>query len=227
MKWLVSGAIFVVAITLISLTESAQDPVRPSSPQVPPPPSPGVITPGVAPEAQRVSVVGCVQREVGGRGVAGREFILTNAALTASGSEVAGTVGNDAVVPSVSVYQLTGTNEAQMNQYVGARVEIVGVVTGGSPAGVSPGGTVPGGGSGGSSTGSGVGGGSLTGGAAGGSLGGPTGGSITGSTGGSTTGGADGSTTGVGSGAAVTVRAPLRELEITSVRAAAGTCATR
>ncbi len=226
MKWLVAGTLFIAAIALISLVETVPDSTGTPSLQAQQEASPSVSTPGASPE-QRVSIAGCVRREAGGRGVPGREFVLTNAAMIAGGSEVAGTVGSDAAVATnTSVYRLTGANEAQVNQYVGARVEIVGVVTGGSPAGVSPGGIVPGGGSGGSLTGSGVGIGSSTGGAAGGSPGGPSGGSTTGSTGGSTTGGASGSAIGSGATAQTPARREVvRDLEVTSVRPTVGPCA--
>ena len=107
---------------------------------------------------QQVTVTGCVQREadyrrardagrggVVGTGVgAGNEFVLANAAM--SGAAPTGTAGTSS---TGTAYELTGKNEGQVQQYVGKRVEISGMLkaaattasgqpTGGATAGAPP-----------------------------------------------------------------------------------------
>jgi hypothetical protein len=102
---------------------------------------------------QQVTVTGCVQREsdyrrahdagrggVAGTGVgAGNEYVLTSASM--SGAGATGT--------AAAAYELTGTNEGQLAQHVGKRVEISGKLkaaetgasgrpTGGATAGKPP-----------------------------------------------------------------------------------------
>lgn len=107
---------------------------------------------------QQVTVTGCVQREadyrrardagrggVVGTGVgAGNEFVLANASM--SGGAPTGTAGTSS---TGTAYELTGKNEGQVQQYVGKRVEISGMLkaaattasgqpTGGATAGAPP-----------------------------------------------------------------------------------------
>lgn len=114
---------------------------------------------------QEVILTGCVQREADyrsakdkGRGGAmgtgagaGNEFVLTDASISPAGGEsgapaATGTSGSSSVK---SDYELTGSNEGQVSQYVGQRVEITGKLkkgetaasgqpTGGATAGAPP-----------------------------------------------------------------------------------------
>ena len=110
---------------------------------------------------QQVTITGCVQREtdyrrardagrggVAGTGVgAANEFVLINASM-GTASRATGTTGaagsaptGTGVVATGAAYELTGTNERQVAQYVGQRVEISGklkaaeVGTSGRPTG--------------------------------------------------------------------------------------------
>jgi hypothetical protein len=122
---------------------------------------------------QQVTIAGCVQREEDyrkannlGRGGAvgtgvgvGNEFVLINvspAGTTADASApksdaatgTAGTTGAAGASAKAQAYELTGSNEGQVAQYVGRRVEIVGKLkaaesgpagpTGGATAGTPP-----------------------------------------------------------------------------------------
>jgi hypothetical protein len=107
---------------------------------------------------QQVTVTGCVLREadyrraqdagkggVAGTGVgAGNEFVLTNASM--SGAKPTGTAGTSA---TETAFELSGKNEGQVQQYIGKRVEISGMLkaaattssgqpTGGATAGAPP-----------------------------------------------------------------------------------------
>jgi hypothetical protein len=107
----------------------------------------------------QITVTGCVQREadyrrsrdagqggVAGTGVgAGNEFILADASASTSPAAGARTEPNPTGTSGSSAataYELTGSNEGQVAQYVGKRVEITGTL---KPAEVSAGGKPTGG----------------------------------------------------------------------------------
>jgi hypothetical protein len=117
----------------------------------------------------QITVTGCVQKEadyrsardagrggVAGSGVgAGNEFILANASMSTStaagvrtGADPATPTGTSGAAAGTA-YELSGSNEGQVAQYVGKRVEITGVLkpadvgasgkpTGGATAGQPP-----------------------------------------------------------------------------------------
>jgi hypothetical protein len=99
----------------------------------------------------QMTLVGCVQREaeyrqakaVGRGGAAGtgagvgNEFVLVAASRSTSGAPPANPATPEAVGTSGSAgdaYELTGSSEGQLEQYVGRRVEIVGTVKEGASA---------------------------------------------------------------------------------------------
>jgi hypothetical protein len=115
---------------------------------------------------QQVTITGCVQREsdyrsakdkgrggAAGTGVGvGNEFVLTDASIasgtTAESTTATGTSGSS-MSGSGTDFELTGSNEGQVEQYVGKRVEITGKLkpaetdasgraTGGATAGAPP-----------------------------------------------------------------------------------------
>jgi len=138
------------------------------TPQTPPQPQPSVSTPAHTQHAaETVTIVGCVQAEADyrkannlgrggavGTGVgAGNEFVLVNASKSmASGTPPAGATPGTATGTTGSAageaYELTGSNESQVSQFAGKRVEIVGKLkpaetgaagpTGGPTAGTPP-----------------------------------------------------------------------------------------
>lgn len=152
-----SASICVAGVLALGVTAFAQ--------------SSGQATPSSQPSAssstdQQVTLTGCVQREsdyrsakdkgrggAAGTGVGvGNEFILTDASLSAEGSSsssgATGTSGSSTSA-SGSDYELTGSNEGEVGQYVGRRVEITGKLkaaetdasgraTGGATAGTPP-----------------------------------------------------------------------------------------
>jgi hypothetical protein len=120
-----------------------------------------------AQQDQQVTITGCVQRESDyrraqsagaggavGTGVGvGNEFILAEASMgsSTSTSSAVGTAGGASTASAGSTkmaYELTGSNEGQVSQYVGQRVEITGKIkpaetgaagaTGGPTAGAPP-----------------------------------------------------------------------------------------
>ena len=92
-----------------------------------------------SPDAQQVTIVGCVQREAdyrrardAGKGGAagtgigvGNEFVLINASM-ATGAAAPGAAGQptgtSGVSTAMSAYELTGPNEGQLASHVGKRV---------------------------------------------------------------------------------------------------------
>jgi hypothetical protein len=123
--------------------------------------------------AQPVTIVGCVQREADyrsannlGRGGAvgtgvgvGNEFVLINASMSTSMTSTAGaatgtttgtagTAGGAATAGAGQAFEVSGEKEAQLEQYVGKRVEVVAKLkaaetgpagtTGGATAGKPP-----------------------------------------------------------------------------------------
>ena len=136
MKRTLSVAVGVVAATLLQTALVAQSPPPQSQP------------PATQPE-QQVTVIGCIQREsdyrqamdkgrggVAGTGVgAGDEFVLTNPSIKTQGLKP------DAA-PADQAYELTGTGEEKVKEFVGKRVEITGRL---KAAEVSPGGAPTGG----------------------------------------------------------------------------------
>jgi hypothetical protein len=116
---------------------------------------------------QQVTLTGCVQREsdyrsakdkgrggAAGTGVGvGNEFILTDASLSSAGSSTSAgestATGTSGSSKAGSDYELTGSNEGQVGEFVGKRVEITGKLksaetdasgrpTGGATAGAPP-----------------------------------------------------------------------------------------
>jgi hypothetical protein len=106
--------------------------------------------------AQQITLVGCIQsekefrqaRDKGKGGVAGtgigadNEYILTNASMAKQGL-------NPAAPAADTAYELTGSNEGKVKEFVGKRVEITGTLkaaattpagspTGGATAGAPP-----------------------------------------------------------------------------------------
>lgn len=125
----------------------------PAAAQTAPQPKSG--TTATQPEEQ-VTLVGCVQREAdyrqaqdkGRGGVAGTgvgvadEFVLTNASMPTQGLKPDSKAAD-------SAYELTGSNEEKVKEFVGKRVEITGklkaaeVTAGGSPTGGATAGRPP------------------------------------------------------------------------------------
>ena len=143
MKRMFVGSGAVMAAMLLTAAVSAQTPSTP--PQTPPP------TSGTAANqsGQRVTLIGCIQREsdyrqardqgkggVAGTGVGvGDEFVLTNASASTQGLKSEAT-------PADTAYELTGSNESKAKEFVGKRVEVQGTL---KPAAMSPAGTPTGG----------------------------------------------------------------------------------
>ena len=157
MKSIVSGSVCSAAVFTFGMVAFGQQPAQP-------PPQPA------QPAAdQQVTVTGCIQREadyrqardagrggVAGTGVgAGNEFILTNASVStgstagARPTEPASPAGTTGSAATTTAYELTGSNEGKVSQFVGRRVEISGKLkaaetaatgqpTGGATAGQPP-----------------------------------------------------------------------------------------
>ena len=107
-------------------------------------------------QAQQVTLMGCVQSEsdyrraqdkgrggVAGTGIgAGDEFVLINASMAKQGL-------NPPAAPADTAYELTGSNESKVKEFVGKRVEITGTLKaaetapGGKPTGGATAGTPP------------------------------------------------------------------------------------
>ena len=127
-----------MAAMILTAAVSAQTPSTP--PQTPP-------TSGTAANqsGQRVTLIGCIQREsdyrqardqgkggVAGTGVGvGDEFVLTNASASTQGLKSEAT-------PVDTAYELTGSNESKAKDFVGKRVEISGVLKPAETAGGAP-----------------------------------------------------------------------------------------
>ena len=138
MKITISSAVGAAAAATIALAASAQTPAQSSA-----------QSSSTAPD-QQVTVVGCVQREadyrkaqdagkggVAGTGVGvGNEFVLVDATTGTSAKPAAGgatpspapagATATSASSGSGAAYELTGTNEAQAEKFVGRRVEVTG-----------------------------------------------------------------------------------------------------
>ena len=153
MKSGVSGSACLAAVFTFGLVGFGQEPTQPQRTSA----------------DQQVTITGCVQREsdyrqardagrggVAGTGVgAGNEFVLTNASMSTGpagarpGAEPASPTGTAGSAAMARAYELTGSNEGQVGQYVGRRVEISGKLkaaetaptgqpTGGATAGQPP-----------------------------------------------------------------------------------------
>ena len=162
MKVMFSACTAIATAAILNVTVLAQTPAPPSS-QAPAAPT----VRASAQQAQQVTVVGCVRSEAdyrksqaaGRGGVAGtgigvtNEFVLANASIStgagpgapAASGTATGTGGSNT---ATMAYELTGSNEGQVGQYVGRRVEISGTLkpaevgatgpTGGPTAGAPP-----------------------------------------------------------------------------------------
>src|SRR5262245_46438055 len=144
MKRMFVGSGAVMAAMILTAAVSAQTPSTP--PQTPSPSTSGAA---MNQSGQRVTLIGCIQREsdyrqardqgkggVVGTGVGvGDEFVLTNASASTQGlkSEAA---------PADTAYELTGSNESKAKDFVGKRVEVTGTL---KPAAMAAAGTPTGG----------------------------------------------------------------------------------
>lgn len=154
MKARMTSGTFAAGLLALGTVAFAQAPSQ--EPQQPPP---GARTSA----GGQITVTGCVQREAdyrkahdagrggaAGTGVgAGNEFILADASAspsTRAGAEPSTPTGTSG---SSTAYELTGANEGQAAQFVGQRVEIIGMLkpaevaasgqpTGGATAGQPP-----------------------------------------------------------------------------------------
>lgn len=210
MKKLIAGGTCSAAVFAMSMVVFAQ---ATPSPTQSPAAAPAAQEAASASEAS-LTLVGCVQPEAdyrraknaGGGGVAGtgagvaNEFVLVNASPKAAGESAAAATPAEAVGTSGAAgeaYELTGSGEGQLQQYVGKRVEIVGKMKDAAGASHAPAVTA--------------------GGAA----------SATGSTGaaaGSATGSASGRPAPTGGVDVMGQDLRLKEFEVASVREASGTC---
>lgn len=163
-----SGLCAAAAVTLGMVAFAQTTEPKPGAPQT----QTGAQTPAAkpAPGSQQMTVTGCIQREadyrkasdagkggVAGTGVgAGNEFVLINASVSGgaapagtSGAAAGTATGTAGTAASGSAYELTGSNEGQVEKFVGKRVEIMGMVkpaettaagkpTGGPTAGAPP-----------------------------------------------------------------------------------------
>ena len=163
MKLIVSGALAAVvaaSLTVASAQSQAPSQTSPGASQTPStsPTTPSPSQPSTAAQsragAQQITVTGCIQREAdyrrstaAGRGGAagtglgvGNEFVLTNAAM-ANRPPAGATPGATAPAPTgttgsaATAYELTGPNEGKAETMVGKRVEIMGTLKAGDPAG--------------------------------------------------------------------------------------------
>jgi hypothetical protein len=155
----------VMTLSVVAFAQAAQQ--APAEPQTGSAASAQTKAGATAPAAQ-MTLVGCVQREadyrraqdagkggVAGTGIgAGNEFVLINASTAPAAGSPAATSGTAAGTPTGTggstgtAYELTGPNERQAEQYVGKRVEIMGMLkpaetgaagpTGGPTAGAPP-----------------------------------------------------------------------------------------
>lgn len=164
MKLLVSVAAGAVVATLLHTAVLAQAPQTPpqptpqTTPQTPPPAPPKATMPPAAQAGaeQQVVLVGCIQKESDfrqardkGRGGAagtgigtGDEFVLTNASMATQALKPAATI-------SETEFELTGSGEEKVKEFIGKRVQITGKLkaaemtaagrpTGGATAGTPP-----------------------------------------------------------------------------------------
>lgn len=145
MKSVFTGATCAAAVLATGIAVFAQTTQAPAQPAQTTPAPAADQSARPSDDAQPQStIVGCVQREadyrraknegsggVAGTGVGtGNEFVLTNAgsasAAAAQPSTAPGAVGTSGSMASGDAYELTGSGEGQLEQFVGRRVEIVG-----------------------------------------------------------------------------------------------------
>ena len=148
MKKLFTGGICSAVVLASGMAVFAQQPPAPPTAGSAPPAAQEPAPPSAA---QQMTVTGCVQREadyrrskdagkggVANTGVgAGNEFVLVGASAAGAAasasprpSETVGTSG-----AAGDAYELTGSGEGQLEQYVGKKVELVG-----KPKAMGPGG---------------------------------------------------------------------------------------
>jgi hypothetical protein len=159
MRAAISGALSTAAFAfaVAAFAQTAGQTPQPSTP------AGGTAAPQSSSSAdQQVTVSGCVQseadyrrsRSAGGGGVAGtgvgagNEFVLADASTSPTAGQPAPTGTAGGATPSGTAYELTGSNEGKVAQYVGKRVEISGKLkaaevgaagpTGGPTAGAPP-----------------------------------------------------------------------------------------
>ena len=140
MKLICSALTSLAMAAVLSVAVSAQEPASAPA-QTPASAQSAPAAPASAQDAQQVTIVGCVQSEAdyrktqgagsggaAGTGIgAGNEFVLMNAAMApAGGSGAATPTGTAGSARSGAAYELTGSNEGQVSQHVGRRVEITG-----------------------------------------------------------------------------------------------------
>jgi hypothetical protein len=164
MKSLLPCALSAAVILGSSMAVFAQATAQaPGSPQTPTTIKPATAQAGAA--GEKVTVVGCVQREADyrkannlGRGGAagsgvggGNEFVVANAMMApgaGGGAAASGAPTGTGGTASTTAYEVTGPNEGQLASHIGRRVEIVGMLkpaetgaagpTGGPTAGTPP-----------------------------------------------------------------------------------------
>jgi hypothetical protein len=145
-----------VALNLVVSAQAGQPPAQP------PTQSPAAAPQEMKASAQQVTIVGCVQKEADyraaknlgkggavGTGIgAGNEFVLTNASTAPPSAAAGEPVGTAGTAAGTDAFELTGSNEAKAEPFIGKRVEIVGTMkaaetgpagtTGGATAGKPP-----------------------------------------------------------------------------------------
>ncbi len=142
MKRLFGGGTCLAAVLAFGMVALAQSGPPPTQPPAQPPTTqqPATQQEMKAPE-QPVTIIGCVQKEADyrrarnlGKGGAagtgagvGNEFVLINAAISpAAAAEPETPTGTTGAPAGTDEFELTGSNEAQVEPFVGKRVEITG-----------------------------------------------------------------------------------------------------
>jgi hypothetical protein len=156
MKTGITGTTCITVVIGASMAVFAQTTERPKPPSTTQPAAEVQQPPAAAPAEVPVTLVGCVQREAeyrraqgAGRGGAagtgagvGNEFVLVRPSTAIAGATPpdAPTTGAPPAEPGTAgtagmagaAYELTGSAEGQLEQYVGRRVQIVGKMKSGS-----------------------------------------------------------------------------------------------
>jgi hypothetical protein len=138
MKSLATGICTAAALAL-SLTAFAQQPTPPSQPSQPPSAQqPPATQPKAESAAEQITLTGCVQSEedyrkakgmakggaVGTGAGVGNEFVIVMAKPAAGASGTPGAAGTSGAIDQA--YEVTGSKEGDLKQFVGQRVEVSG-----------------------------------------------------------------------------------------------------
>jgi hypothetical protein len=130
----------VLAFSMVALAQSGQPPTSPAQPPTAQQPEQSPAQQEAKAPEQQVTIIGCVQKEAdyrqaknlgrggaAGTGVgAGNEFVLINAAIQMAATTEPAPTGTAGAPAGTDEFELTGSNEMQVEPFVGKRVEITG-----------------------------------------------------------------------------------------------------